>query len=39
MAARGDIRPVIDRVYPLADAVEAIRHLKVEHARGTVVTI
>jgi len=37
MAARGEIRPVIDRVYPLADAVEAIRHLEVEHARGKIV--
>ena len=37
MAARGEIRPVIDRVYPLADAVAAIRHLEVEHARGKIV--
>jgi NADPH:quinone reductase-like Zn-dependent oxidoreductase len=37
MVARGEIRPVIDRVYPLADAVAAIRHLEVEHARGKIV--
>jgi NADPH:quinone reductase-like Zn-dependent oxidoreductase len=37
MAARGDIRPVIDRTYPLADAAAAIRHLEVEHARGKIV--
>ena len=36
MAARGEIRPVIDRIYPLADAVAAIRHLEVEHARGKI---
>ena len=40
MAARGEIRPVIERTYPLTDAAAAIRHLEVEHARGkTVVTI
>jgi NADPH:quinone reductase-like Zn-dependent oxidoreductase len=27
MAARREIRPVIDRTYPLADAAAAIRHL------------
>ena len=37
IAARGEIRPVIDRAYPLADAVEAIRHLEEEHARGKIV--
>ena len=37
MAARGEIRPVIDRVYPLADAVAAMRHLELEHARGKIV--
>jgi NADPH:quinone reductase-like Zn-dependent oxidoreductase len=37
MAARGEIRSVIDRVYPLADAVAAMRHLEVEHARGKIV--
>ena len=37
MAVRGDVRPVIDRTYPLTDAAEAIRHLEVEHARGKIV--
>ncbi|GAB2861511.1 NAD(P)-dependent alcohol dehydrogenase [Nocardioides pacificus] len=36
-AARGEIRPVIDRVYPLAEAAAAMRHLEVEHARGKIV--
>jgi NADPH:quinone reductase-like Zn-dependent oxidoreductase len=37
MAARREIRPVIDRTYTLADAPAAVRHLAVEHARGKVV--
>ncbi len=37
MAARGDIRAVIDRTYPLTDAAAAVRHLEVEHARGKIV--
>ena len=37
MAARGDIRAVIERTYPLHDAAAAIRHLEVEHARGKIV--
>ena len=37
MAARDEIRPVIDRVYPLAVAVAAMRHLEMEHARGKIV--
>jgi NADPH:quinone reductase-like Zn-dependent oxidoreductase len=37
MASRGQIRPVLDRTYPLADAAEAMRHLEVEHARGKIV--
>jgi NADPH:quinone reductase-like Zn-dependent oxidoreductase len=37
MAARGEIRPVLDRTYPLAEAVAAMRHLEVEHARGKIV--
>jgi NADPH:quinone reductase-like Zn-dependent oxidoreductase len=39
MAARREIRPVIDRTYPLADAAAAVRHLEVEHARGKVVVV
>lgn len=37
MAARGELRPVIDRTYPLADAAAAVRHLEVDHARGKIV--
>ena len=37
MAARGEIRAVIERTYPLHDAAAAIRHLEVQHARGKVV--
>ncbi len=31
------LRPVIDRVVPFADAIEAMRHLESKHARGKVV--
>ncbi len=37
MAARGDIRAVIERTFQLHDAAAAIRHLEVEHARGKIV--
>jgi NADPH:quinone reductase-like Zn-dependent oxidoreductase len=37
MAARRDIRCVLDRTYSLADAAAAIRHIEVEHARGKIV--
>jgi NADPH:quinone reductase-like Zn-dependent oxidoreductase len=37
MASRGEIRPVLDRTYPLAEAAAAMRHLEVEHARGKIV--
>jgi NADPH:quinone reductase-like Zn-dependent oxidoreductase len=37
MAARGELRAVIDRNYPLPDAAAALRHLEVEHARGKIV--
>lgn len=33
----GKVRPVVDRRYPLAEAVEAIRYLEERHARGKVV--
>jgi NADPH:quinone reductase-like Zn-dependent oxidoreductase len=33
----GNVVPVIDRTYPLADAAEAVRYLEGGHARGKVV--
>jgi NADPH:quinone reductase-like Zn-dependent oxidoreductase len=33
----GDIKPVIDRLYPLTEVAEAIRHYGEGHARGKVV--
>jgi NADPH:quinone reductase-like Zn-dependent oxidoreductase len=33
----GKITPVIDRIYPLSDAAQAIRYLEQGHARGKVV--
>jgi NADPH:quinone reductase-like Zn-dependent oxidoreductase len=37
MIAAGQVRPVIDRTYPLADAAAALRYLEAGHARGKVV--
>ena len=37
MAESGRVRPVIDRVYPLAEVPAAIRYLESEHARAKVV--
>lgn len=37
MVERNELRPVIERTYPLADAAAAIRHLEVLHARGKIV--
>lgn len=37
LAAAGKITPVIDRVYPLGDAAEAIRYAETGRARGKVV--
>jgi NADPH:quinone reductase-like Zn-dependent oxidoreductase len=39
MAARKEIRPVLDRTYPLTEAPAAMRHLEVEHARGKIVVM
>ncbi|MBO4255437.1 NAD(P)-dependent alcohol dehydrogenase [Streptomyces griseorubiginosus] len=33
----GKIAPVVERVFPLSDAAQAIRHLEVEHARAKIV--
>ena len=33
----GKVTPVIDRVYPLSEAPEAIRYLAEGHARGKIV--
>lgn len=33
----GNLKPVIDRRYPLSEVVETLRHVDVGHARGKVV--
>jgi NADPH:quinone reductase-like Zn-dependent oxidoreductase len=37
LAESGQLKPVIDRTYPLAEAPAAIRYLEAGHARGKVV--
>ena len=37
MIASGQVRPVIDRTYPLAETAAALRHLEAGHARGKIV--
>jgi len=37
LAAKGEIRPVIDRTYPMDDIVEAHRYVDTGHKRGNVV--
>jgi NADPH:quinone reductase-like Zn-dependent oxidoreductase len=39
MAEDGTLTPVIDRVYPLSDLVEAHRHVESGHKRGNVVVV
>ncbi|GAB5446288.1 NAD(P)-dependent alcohol dehydrogenase [Gymnodinialimonas sp.] len=39
MLATGTLAPVLDRVYPLADLVEAHRHVQTGHKRGNVVVV
>jgi NADPH:quinone reductase-like Zn-dependent oxidoreductase len=37
MATRGDLKPVIDRIYRLEDAAEAHAHVDTGHKRGSIV--
>jgi NADPH:quinone reductase-like Zn-dependent oxidoreductase len=37
LAEKGDLRPVIDRTYPLTEATKAIHHLESGHPRGKLV--
>ena len=37
MIEAGQVRPVIDRTYPLRECADAIRHLETGHARGKIV--
>jgi NADPH:quinone reductase-like Zn-dependent oxidoreductase len=39
MVEAGTLSPVLDRVYPLADLVEAHRHMETGHKRGNVVVV
>lgn len=39
MVARGQVRPVIERTYPLAEAAAAMRHVELVHTRGKVVIL
>ena len=37
LIAAGQVSPVIDRCYPLAEAAEAMRYLEAGHARGKII--
>ncbi len=37
LASAGAVRPVIDRLYPLEDPVEAHRYVEAGHKQGAVV--
>jgi NADPH:quinone reductase-like Zn-dependent oxidoreductase len=39
MVEDGTLAPVIDRVYPLADLIEAQRHMETGHKRGNIVVV
>jgi NADPH:quinone reductase-like Zn-dependent oxidoreductase len=39
MVEAGKLAPVIDRVYPLTDLIEAHRHMETGHKRGNVVVV
>jgi NADPH:quinone reductase-like Zn-dependent oxidoreductase len=36
---KGDVKPVIDRVYAMAEIVEAHRHVESRHRRGSVIVV
>ena len=37
MVEAGKIKPVVEKVYPLVQAVDAMKHLATGHARGKIV--
>jgi NADPH:quinone reductase-like Zn-dependent oxidoreductase len=37
LVQRGKVIPVVDRIYSLAETVEAVRHVESGHVRGKVV--
>lgn len=39
LAGSGKLTPVVDTVYPLAEAADAVRHVQRGHARGKVVVV
>jgi NADPH:quinone reductase-like Zn-dependent oxidoreductase len=39
LASSGDLRPVIDRSYPLAEIAEAHRYVSGGHKRGNAIVI
>ena len=39
MVEAGTLSPVMDRIYPLADLIEAHRHMETGHKRGNVVVV
>jgi NADPH:quinone reductase-like Zn-dependent oxidoreductase len=36
LIASGKVKPVIEKIYPLSEAAEAVRHVEAGHARGKV---
>lgn len=39
MVVAGRLSPVLDRIYPLADLIEAHRHMETGHKRGNIVVV
>jgi NADPH:quinone reductase-like Zn-dependent oxidoreductase len=37
MCERGQVKPVVDRVYPLCEISEAMRYLGAGHAKGKII--